>query len=173
MRLDDVGTRIAYFHDATDDFLHKLGVNRSLLPHPDVWTSSYRDEFARPLAERDNYGVMWLIDGSVIGWCNTDKIEFAEQAFMHLHIAGPENRATGFGAHFVALSVQHFFEVLQLDRLYCEPNAFNTAPNRTLQRVGFTYEFTHVATPGSINVEQTTNRWVITEPPPAGSPAPI
>ncbi len=167
MTLDDVDRRISYFHDADDDFLHHLGVDRSLLPDRDVWKESYRVDFDRSLAERDSYGVMWLVDDEVVGWCNTDRIDVGEQAYMHLHIADPENRAAGFGVHLVALSVRHFFDVLELERLYCEPHAFNTAPNRTLQRAGFKYEFTHITTPGPINFEQTTTRWIITEPPPS------
>jgi RimJ/RimL family protein N-acetyltransferase len=101
-----------------------------------------------------------------VGWSNVDQINFGRQAFMHLHIADPNDRASGFGAHCVILAVRHFFQVLGLERIYCEPNALNVAPNRTLQRAGFRYEFSHMATPGQLNFEQATTRWVITGPPP-------
>ena len=54
--------------------------------------------------------------------------------------------------------------MLELRRLYCEPNAFNVAPNRTLQRAGFTYLFSHEAAPSSINFMQVTTRWVLDRP---------
>ncbi|WP_395155066.1 GNAT family N-acetyltransferase [Ilumatobacter sp.] len=166
MDLDDVDRRIAYFHDSSDDFLRQLGVDRSLLPERKDWKETYRLDFERPIEERQGYGVMWLVDDEVVGWSNVDQIDFGRQALMHLHIADPDDRASGFGAHFVILAVRHFFQVLGLDRLYCEPNAFNVAPNRTLQRAGFRYEFSHMATPGPLNFEQATTRWVITGPLP-------
>ena len=42
MRLDDVCIRVSYFHDATDEYLRHLGVDRALLPTPDEWFESYR-----------------------------------------------------------------------------------------------------------------------------------
>ncbi len=164
MTIDDVERRVSYFHDSSDEFLHQLGVDRSLLPERDAWSATYRADFERPIAEREGYGVMWLVDDEVVGWCNADRIEFGHQAFIHLHIVDPDDRACGLGARLLALAAREFFAVLQLERLYCEPNAFNTAPNRTLQRAGFTYEFTHIATPGPFNFEQTTTRWVLTDP---------
>ncbi|WP_420451749.1 GNAT family N-acetyltransferase [Ilumatobacter sp.] len=161
MTVDDASMRIRYFHDASDEFLVRLGVDRALLPDPADWLEWYRTDFERPIPERQSYGVMWMVEADVVGWSNVDHIEFGRQAFMHLHIADEHNRATGHGSRFVALGLRELFNVLQLDRLYCEPNALNAAPNRTLQRVGFTYEFSHVATPGSINFKQVTTRWRI------------
>jgi hypothetical protein len=44
--------------------------------------------------------------------------------------------------------------------LFCEPNAFNVAPNRTLQRAGFKYVKTHMTVPGLLNFHQAVTRWV-------------
>jgi RimJ/RimL family protein N-acetyltransferase len=86
---------------------------------------------------------------------------FGLDAFMHLHIVNPEFRHKGLGADFVRESARHYFRVLELERLYSEPNAFNTAPNRTLQRAGFHYLFTHEAQPSPMNYRQVTNRWMM------------
>ena len=51
--------------------------------------------------------------------------------------------------------------MLGLPRLYCEPNAFNVAPNRTLQAAGFRYLFSRHTTPGGINFPQVATRWVL------------
>jgi len=48
-----------------------------------------------------------------------------------------------------------YFEVLELERLYCQPNAFNVAPNRTCQRAGFRYAFTKQMTPSPIKLPST------------------
>ena len=96
-----------------------------------------------------------------MGFSSADRIVFGEEAYMHLHIISPELRHKGFGVPFVKESARYYFRMLQLHRLYCEPNAFNTAPNRALQRAGFQYQFTHEARPGPINFHQTTTRWMM------------
>ena|GEM_PF-3697329 len=68
LRLDEVGVRIDYFHDATDEYLLKLGVDRALLPDRDAWRSSYAEDFSRPLPERDTYNLAWELDGRLIGF---------------------------------------------------------------------------------------------------------
>jgi len=164
MLLSEVGIRIRYFHEASDDYLLALGVDRALLPEPDVWLSLHERDFERPLTERENFTLVWELDGQVVGFSALDHIEFGEEAFMHLHIVQPSLRRRGLGANFVKLSASRYFELFDLKRLYCEPNALNVAPNRTLQRAGFTYLFSHEATPGPINFPQVTTRWVL-EPP--------
>jgi len=58
-----------------------------------------------------------------------------------------------------------YFEVLKLERLFCEPNAFNVAPNRTLQSAGFKYLKTYKTVPGPLNYHQAVTRWVIEKQP--------
>ena len=160
MQLAEVGIRINYFHDASDEHLRLLGVDRSLLPTRQAWRAFYEEDYARPIRERFNYALVWQRNGQVVGFSSTDRIDFGNEAFMHLHVLEPRLRSTGLGTQFVTLSAQIYFEVLELRRLFCEPNAFNVAPNRTLQRAGFRYLFTHEAQPSSINFPQVTTRWV-------------
>lgn len=161
LRLDEVGLRISYFHDATDEFLARLGVDRAKLPAPDAWRTFYEQDYARPIDQRENYAVAWELDGAVIGFSTVDRITFGREAFLHLHVLDSRHRRTGLGAVLVARSALHFMEVLHLSRLCSEPHAFNPAPNRTLQRAGFRYAFTHRTTPGPLNVPQTVNRWCL------------
>jgi RimJ/RimL family protein N-acetyltransferase len=161
MQLADVGLRIDYFHDSSDEHLLMLGVDRAGLPTREAWRSAYAVDFARPIADRDGVGLIWELDGRTVGFSSADRIAFGEEAFMHLHIITPELRHRGFGVEFVKESARCYLRMLELERLYCEPNAFNTAPNRTLQRAGFRYMFTHEAKPGPINFKQVTNRWVL------------
>jgi RimJ/RimL family protein N-acetyltransferase len=160
MSLDEVNIRIAYFHDSSDPHLLKLGVNRALLPSRADWFEFYERDYARPIAERENYSLVWLLDDEIVGFSSTDQIEVGDQAFMHLHILDSSHRHAGLGAQFVRLSASHYVEVLQLRRLYCQPNAFNIAPNRTLQRAGFRYVMTLETTPTAINFPQAVTRWV-------------
>jgi RimJ/RimL family protein N-acetyltransferase len=161
---DEVDVRIDYFHDASDDYLLHLGVDRALLPSRDAWRAYYAADFAKPLAERDTYNLAWELDGRIVGFSSVDNIAFGEEAFMHLHIVEESRRRSGLGTEFVHLSVAEYFRALDLKRLFCQPNAFNVAPNRTLQRVGFRYVFTKEMQPSAINFPQPITRWVIERP---------
>lgn len=79
---------------------------------------------------------------------------------MHLHLVRAEDRSKGLGTELVARSVREYLELFELERLYCEPHAFDVAPNRTLQAAGFAYVSTQRTTPTPLNVEQVTNLWV-------------
>lgn len=92
------------------------------------------------------------------------RIVFGSEAFMHLHIPGQGMRGQGLGVQFVRESARIYFAVLELQRLFSEPNALNIAPNRTLQRAGFRYLFSHETKPGSINFPQLATRWVLDRP---------
>ncbi|MDU6731579.1 MAG: GNAT family N-acetyltransferase, partial [Bradyrhizobium sp.] len=45
--------------------------------------------------------------------------------------------------------------------LFCEPHAYNTAPNRALQKAGFRYVKTYKTVPGPMNYHQAVTRWMI------------
>ena len=166
MQLAEVGVRIDYFHDASDDHLRTLGVDRALLPSRESWRKFYEADYARPIEERENFSLVWELADEIVGFSSTDQITYGEQAFMHLHILDSVHRRSGMGAEFVRQSASTYFRVLKLRRLYCQPNAFNVAPNRTLQRAGFRYVFTNPEmVPSEINVPQPITRWVLDKPP--------
>ena len=171
MALADFDVRIAYFHEATDEHLERLGVDRSRLPRPEVWRESFQRNLALPLQERSEYGVVWELDGMPVGFSTADRVRFGDEAHMHLHIIDPEHRSRGLGTQFVRLTAAHLCNVFQLKHLYCEPNAFNVAPNRTLQKAGFKYVCSHEGRPNLINTYQTTTIWVY-EPAPSGVATP-
>jgi RimJ/RimL family protein N-acetyltransferase len=164
MQLAEVEIRISYFHDASDKDLRTLGVDRALLPTREAWRAIYEEDYARRIPERVNYSLVWELDGRPVGFSSADHIVFGKEAFMHLHILSGAQRRAGLGAEFVKKSAPVYFQVLELERLFCEPNAFNVAPNRTLQRAGFSYLFTHETTPGPINFPQVATRWVLDRP---------
>ena len=165
MRLSEVGIRIDYFHDSSDDHLRTLGVDRGLLPSRAAWREFYEADYARPIQDRDSYLLAWEFEAQIVGFSSTDQITFGEQAFMHLHILETHHRRSGMGTQFVRQSAAIYFQVLELQRLYCQPNAFNVAPNRTCQRAGFRYVFTKQMTPSPINFPQPVTRWVLDEMP--------
>ena len=161
MALDEVGIRIDYFHSASEAHLDVLGVDPSKLPSKEDWLHQYEQDASLPLDKRLNLQLVWLGDDEPIGFSSADQIEFGEQANMHLHVLAPNNRKSGYGAECVRLSAEIYFDSLKLKRLYCQPNAFNVAPNRTLQRAGFQYVETVMAMPSPINFYQPITRWVL------------
>jgi RimJ/RimL family protein N-acetyltransferase len=152
---------IEYFHNSTPEYLETLGVDPSRMPTRESWRERLRLEFARPAEQRAAIVVIWLSDDRPIGFSSSDKIVYGEQANMHLHVTDPDRRNQGVGVECVRRSVDIYFERLQLKRLFCEPNAFNVAPNRTLQKAGFKYLKTHMTVPGPLNFHQAVTRWVI------------
>jgi RimJ/RimL family protein N-acetyltransferase len=120
-----------------------------------------RQQAGLPVEQRAGVLVIWLSDDRPVGFSTADKIASGEQANMHLHVTEPGRRNSGIGTACVRLTVELYFERLKLKRLFCEPNAFNVAPNRTLQKAGFKYLKTHMTVPGPLNFRQAVNRWVI------------
>lgn len=160
MRLSEVAIRIDYFHNATDEHLLLIGVDRALLPSRAAWLKFYENDYTLPVEKRANYSLIWEVDDVVVGFSTVDRIEYGNEAFMHLHILQGHHRRRGMGTEFVKRSVAMYCSKLDLRRIYCQPNAFNVAPNRTLQNAGFRYVFTKEMTPSSINFKQPVTRWV-------------
>jgi RimJ/RimL family protein N-acetyltransferase len=164
MQPAEVDIVIDYFHDASDEHLDRLGVDRALLPARTAWREFYAHDCARPLPERSIFWLAWESDDEIIGFSSADQISFGEQAFMHLHILRPDRRRCGLGVQFVRQSATIYFRVLELQRLFSQPNALNVAPNRTLQRAGFQYVLSEHTIPGPINCPQVVTRWVLKRP---------
>ena len=152
---------VEYFLHSTPEHLEILGVDPTRFPSAASWRERLRRESALPVEHRSVVLLIWLSDDQPIGFSTSDKIIFGEQANMHLHVIDPGRRHQGAGAECVRRSVDLYFEKLQLKRLFCEPHAFNVAPNRTLQKAGFKYLKTHMTVPGPFNFHQAVTRWVI------------
>jgi RimJ/RimL family protein N-acetyltransferase len=161
MLSDEASLVIDYFHNATPEFLHTLGVDPARLPARDAWRAHYDREFDLPIEQRKSFLVLWTLGGTPLGCATADKIEIGRQAFMHLHIFESAQRQRGLGAALVRQSADIYFDTLRISELYCEPYAFNVAPNRTLQKAGFSYVMTHETVPGPLNFRQPVNRWVL------------
>jgi RimJ/RimL family protein N-acetyltransferase len=157
----EVDLIIEYFQKSTPEHLETLGVDPSRLPPVESWRERLRRESTLPVEQRSVVLVIWLSDQQPVGFSTSDKIRYGEQANMHLHVTAPERRHQGIGVEGVRRSVDLYFERLKLKRLFCEPNAFNVAPNRTLQKAGFKYLKTHMTVPGPLNYHQAVTRWVI------------
>ena len=161
MALDEVDVIIDYFHCATPEHLELLGVDPTRLPAREHWRQWYVGEYDKPAGDRSIMLVMWELDAVPVGFSTADKIVYGDRANMHLHLVDVDRRGQGIGAQCVRESVDLYFERLALRRLFCEPNAFNVAPHRALQRAGFRYVKTHMTVPGRLNYHQAVTRWVV------------
>jgi RimJ/RimL family protein N-acetyltransferase len=161
MTLEEVGIIVDYFHDSTPEHLDVLGVDPTRLPSRREWRARYAAEYDQPAGRRSTLLVIWEHEGSAVGFSTADRISYGEQAHMHLHIIDEERRRSGIGCACLRQTARLYFEKLRLRRLFCEPNAFNVAPNRTLQKAGFTYVKTYMTVPGPLNFHQAVTRWVL------------
>ena len=159
--IEDSDSIVDYFLQANESFLHQMGVDVSKLPGRSEWLKLLKDEYDLPFKERKFYYLTWLINDIPVGHSNINKIIFGEEAYMHLHMWHSEKRKKGMGHEFIKMSLPYYFDRFKLKRLYCEPNAFNTAPNKTLEKSGFQFIKQYDTTPGWINYYQTVNRWCL------------
>jgi RimJ/RimL family protein N-acetyltransferase len=164
LELSEIGFRIDYFHDASDAFLQTLGIERARLPEREAWQAHYEHEFSLPIGERESYLLAWELDGELVGFSSADPFTVGAEAFMHIHIRVGNRRRSGLGTQFVRRSAERYFSALELERLYCQPNAFNVAPNRTLQKAGFRYLQTCIDQPHPMNFRQALTQWVLERP---------
>jgi len=161
MNLGDTDIITNYFASSSPEHLELLGVDPTRLPSKQASKKFFELEYEKNIEDRTFVAILWENDDVPVGFSTAEKIVYGDQAYMHLHIVNPELRQQGIGANCVRQSVKIYFDLLKIRRLYCEPNAFNIAPNRTLQKAGFKYIKTHQTVPGPLNFHQMVNQWLI------------
>lgn len=157
----DIAALVRYWAEAEEDDLHAMGVDPAKLPESDALAQVLAQQLQLPWQKKSAYCVIWEVDGKAVGHTNLNPIAFGEQAKMHLHLWRKNQRQQGLGSRLLRDSLPYFFENFKLKTLFCEPYAFNPAPNRTLDKLGFVFVKQYVTTPGSINFEQWVNRWAM------------
>jgi RimJ/RimL family protein N-acetyltransferase len=159
----DIPSIVAYWLQATPEFLKGMGADPDKLPDEASWHQMLKQQVRTPYEEKQSYCTIWEIDGKAAGHCNVNKIVFGKEAYMHLHLWQKEGRQKGAGAQLVKLSLPHFFRNLQLKTVYCEPYALNPAPNKALEKAGFRFVKEYTTIPGSLNFEQSVHLWEMPE----------
>jgi RimJ/RimL family protein N-acetyltransferase len=163
MQPTDIELIIQYWLSADKNFLEGMGADIKKIPAREEWIKMLTQQYQQSYNQKQSYCLIWLHDGLAVGHSNVNKIVFGKEAYMHLHLWKTSVRQKGMGAHLVKMGLPYFFNNLQLQKLYCEPYALNTAPNKTLQKVGFTFLEKYTTTPGWLNFEQEVNLWVLTK----------
>jgi RimJ/RimL family protein N-acetyltransferase len=161
MRKEDIEPIINYWLNADKEHLQNMGVDPNKLPTKEELSQILLTQLNLPIEQKRSYCIMWEEDKKAIGHCNTNPTTFGKYAYMHLHLWDKSFRQKGAGIALLKMTLPLFFEKLKLQKLYCEPYALNEAPNKTIQKIGFTLEREYVTTPGSLNFEQPVKRWVL------------
>jgi len=158
----DLENIIDYFLKADRQFLHGMGVDPVKLPTKEKWLTLISSDHKQPIESKSLFYVIWLLDQVPIGHSNINKINFGEEAYMHLHMWRGDNRQKGIGLEFVKMSLPYYFNNFKLKNLYCEPYALNPAPNKTLKKLGFDLIKQYETIPGWIGFHQPVNKWRMT-----------
>ena len=155
----DIPLLVDYWLTADSEYLKAMGADINRIPPREDWLSMLNEQIRTPLTQKKSYCIIWLLDDQPVGHSNASDIIFGKEAHMHLHLWTPEIRKKGLGTELMKLSIPYFFNDLQITELYCEPYALNQAPNRLLQKLGFTFVKNYITVPGWLNFEQPVNMW--------------
>lgn len=163
LRQGDVPLIANYWLHSSPELMKAMGVDLEKLPSESFWYEMLRKQIAAPYEEKQSYCTIWEIDGKAAGHCNVNKIVWGKEAYMHLHLWQNASRQKGLGTELVKMSLPYFYRNLQLETVYCEPYALNPAPNKTLERVGFSFVKEYTTIPGFLNFEQPVCLWEMKE----------
>ena len=158
----DVPLLLDYWFNADEDFLKGMGVDVSKLPDRTMFGNMLENQIQTPYNEKKAYALIWLLNGEAVGHSNLNPVAFGDHAWMHLHMWNSENRKKGLGVEFIKLCLPLYFRNFELKEIYCEPYAYNPAPHKVIEKVGFRFEKEYITVPGSINFEQPVKRWRMT-----------
>lgn len=155
----DLDLFAAYWLHADAAYLAGMGVDISKLPSREDFYSYWQSQFQIPIEQRASYCVVWLKNNIPVGHSSVRPVTYGKDAYMHIHLWHSDERQKGTGFEFIKLTLPHYFEVLQLEDLYCEPYALNPAPNKLLEKAGFICIKEYETTPGPSNFQQPVKCW--------------
>lgn len=148
-----------YWSNASDSYLIGMGVDISKMPSRRIFLERLMEQINSPYEAKKAYCIIWTLDQQPVGHSNVNPIVFGEEAYMHLHMWKRDTRQRGLGTELVKMTLPFFFENLQLKKLFCEPYALNSAPNKALEKAGFEFVKEYVTVPGAVGFEQPVKRW--------------
>ena len=158
----DIAPLTKYWLTAEPSFLTGMGVDLAKMPKEEEWVSMLSEQLRTPIEEKKSYCIIWEVDQQPVGHSNINKIVFGQEAYMHLHLWKTGIRRQGMGTELVKMTIPWYFRNYHLRTLYCEPYALNPAPNKTLDKVGFTFVKEYFTIPGWLNFEQPVKLWEMT-----------
>ena len=100
----DIDAITSYWLDSDVDYMRGMGVDIAKMPNTEQWQQMLSAQLAQEYHEKQAYAIIWEMNGQPIGHSNVNKIDFGEEAFMHLHIWQPEHRNGGNGLAFLEIA---------------------------------------------------------------------
>ena len=162
MKHSDIEYLANYWYTSNSKHFEAMGANKDKLPKKSIFIKMMKDQINASVENKKSYALIWEIDKTRIGHSNVNNIVFEKEATMHLHLWNLHNRKKGIGTALVKKSLPYYFKNLRLKKIICEPYSLNKAPNKTLEKVGFSFVKKHITIPGNLNFEQEVNRWELT-----------
>ena len=159
IRMSDIPLIANYWTKSNKSHLLNMGVDLTKIPPAEKIASNLSAQLEIPLELRQSYCIIWLLNGEPVGHSNTNPTYYGNEAYMHLHLWEINLRMKGIGTYFLQLTLPYYFENLKLNNLYCQPYSLNPAPNKTIEKAGFTFVKEYITTPGSLNYEQPVKLW--------------
>lgn len=163
VQIEDLPLIADYWLKSSDAFLIGMGVDLAKVPKRGDLLEMLKAPINEDYPNKSSLAMIIEVNGTPSGHCNVNSIKYGEEASMHLHLWQTTLRQKGLGSMMVLKSVKHFFKHLKLKRIICEPYALNPAPNKTLQKLGFSFEKKRRCIPGTLNFEQEVNRYSLTK----------
>ena len=163
LQISDHELIIDYFLNSDQDFLKRMGVDTLKLPSKQEWLDLLNSNFALTDDKKKFFYMIWVLDDQPVGHSNINKIIYSNEAYMHLHLWQKQTRQKGLGVEFLRLTIPYYFEIFHLENLFCEPSAYNPAPNKSLEKAGFDFIKSYDTVPGWINFYQTVNLWCLSK----------
>jgi len=158
---EDIPVVNAYWKNQTPADVERLSLDPSKITTRLLQPSALDELVKLPYPQRTNDLLIWELNERAVGMSSLRNIRYEEYGEIHLHMIEPQFRWSGYGHRFFVLSLQEYVRRFSLKIIVCEPSSENPAPNRLLQKLGFTIARTYRATPSDINHEHQVNRYEI------------
>ena len=162
IELKDIDLIADYWLKSDPDYWKSLGVDLNKLPIRSDLIKMLTQQINTPYKDKKSFALIVEVDGQQAGHTNINGIDFAQQAYMHLHIWQSDQRRKGIGTEMIKQALPFYFDKFELQELFCQPYAYNPAPNKTLEKLGFKFVKQYTTVPGSLNFEQEVKLWELT-----------
>jgi RimJ/RimL family protein N-acetyltransferase len=159
MQISDIPFFIQYWCNADDAYLQSMGVDVTKMPAPEKLSGMLMEQLNTPVEHKTSYCIVWESNGRAIGHSNTNPTTYGQEAKMHLHLWSSAERKKSMGTELLKMTLPYYFENLKLKTLWCEPYALNVAPNKTLEKAGFSFVKEYITIPSLFCFEQPVKLW--------------
>jgi hypothetical protein len=118
MEVPEVDLTVEYFHQSTLEYLETLGPDPTRVLDAPTWKARFAGMIVNQSQSEKALAVVCEMGGEKVGFSAADKITFGSEARIHSHVFCSDQRAQGLGMACVKLTIQSYFETLNLKRIF-------------------------------------------------------